>query len=74
MRLTRDFLVSDYAEVVTEESFPDKIVMNETHFKLHYHFKPGDRMDGVTLEMPLGALNQVNISRCEWLVPGLLLD
>jgi ATP-dependent helicase HrpA len=37
-----------------------------------YHFEPGTEDDGVTLTVPVAALNQVPAVRCEWLVPGLL--
>jgi ATP-dependent helicase HrpA len=39
-----------------------------------YLHEPGDARDGVTVDVPLFALNQVNEERCEWLVPGMLKD
>jgi ATP-dependent helicase HrpA len=41
---------------------------------LSYRFEPGHVMDGVTMTVPLAALNQIDERRCEWLVPGLLRD
>ncbi len=41
---------------------------------LTYHFEPGAVRDGVTLAVPLYALNQVSAPRCEWLVPGMLKE
>jgi ATP-dependent helicase HrpA len=41
-------------------------------YPLSYHFEPGTEDDGVTLTVPVAALNQVPAVRCEWLVPGLL--
>ncbi len=41
---------------------------------LDYHFDPGAADDGVTLTVPIHALNQVDAVRCEWLVPGMLKD
>jgi ATP-dependent helicase HrpA len=41
---------------------------------LTYHFEPGSLRDGVTLTVPLYALNQVDPVRCEWLVPGMLKE
>jgi ATP-dependent helicase HrpA len=38
---------------------------------LEYHHEPGSARDGVTLTVPLVALNQVDAARCDWLVPGL---
>jgi ATP-dependent helicase HrpA len=34
--------------------------------------EPGDAKDGVTVTVPIYALNQVSEERCEWLVPGML--
>jgi len=43
-------------------------------YKLEYRFVPGDDADGVTLQLPLAMLNALPSARCEWLVPGLLVD
>jgi ATP-dependent helicase HrpA len=37
-----------------------------------YLHDPGDPKDGVTVTVPIYALNQVSDERCEWLVPGML--
>uniref|UniRef100_UPI0025FD5E96 DUF3418 domain-containing protein n=1 Tax=Sphaerotilus sp. TaxID=2093942 RepID=UPI0025FD5E96 len=37
-----------------------------------YLHSPGDAKDGVTVTVPIYALNQVSEERCEWLVPGML--
>ena len=42
--------------------------------KLEYRFVPGDPADGVTLQIPLAFVNAVPAARCEWLVPGLLVE
>jgi ATP-dependent helicase HrpA len=41
---------------------------------LTYHFEPGSLRDGVTLSVPLFALNQLPRERAEWLVPGMLKE
>src|SRR5690606_29128808 len=41
---------------------------------LDYHFEPGSVRDGVTLTVPLFALNTIDPMRCEWLVPGMLKE
>jgi ATP-dependent helicase HrpA len=37
-----------------------------------YLHEPGDARDGLTVTVPIYALNQVSEERCEWLVPGML--
>jgi len=43
-------------------------------YKLEYRFVPGDDADGVTLQLPVALLNALPAARCQWLVPGLLVD
>ncbi len=43
-------------------------------YRLEYRFTPGEDADGVTMHVPLTLLNAVPAARCEWLVPGLLVD
>jgi ATP-dependent helicase HrpA len=72
--LTRDILMARQAKGITEEQFPDHLDMNGLRLPLSYRFEPGEPDDGVTLTVPLAALNQVNIHRTEWLVPGMLQE
>lgn len=41
---------------------------------LTYNFEPGSPKDGVTLAVPLFALNQIDPVRAEWLVPGMVKE
>ena len=41
---------------------------------LNYHFEPGSPRDGLTLAVPLYALNQLDAVRAEWLVPGMVKE
>ncbi len=61
-------------EQVTDDQFPDALDVNGIRFPLVYDFNPGHETDGVTLRIPLAALNQISEERCEWLVPGLLRE
>ena len=59
---------------VTTELFPKQMTVAGIEMGLSYHFEPGAVRDGVTLSVPLYALNQVSATRCEWLVPGMLKE
>ena len=72
--LNRDELMQHQAEHVTDDSFPDQMLVNRVPLTLEYHFEPGKAHDGVTQSIPLSLLNQTNADRYEWLVPGLLRD
>ncbi len=76
-----DFLLMKRQEVmrrdaseITAERFPDDIVMNGARFSFEYHFDPASKCDGITLLVPLVALNMVDAKRCDWLVPGMLYE
>jgi len=69
--LARTDLMRHEAAGITTAQFPHQIEMAGRGFTLEYHHEPGSPRDGVTLVVPLAALNQVDAARCDWLVPGL---
>ena len=56
------------------KAFPEFLQIAPQRYRLEYRFLPGDEADGVTLQLPLAMLNALPAARCEWLVPGLLVD
>ncbi|MFU1914289.1 ATP-dependent RNA helicase HrpA [Bordetella avium] len=74
LMLTRDELMRHEAAGVTTEVFPKQVEWQGVSMALDYHFEPGSPRDGVTLSLPLFALNQIDAQRCEWLVPGMLKE
>ncbi len=70
--LEREQLMRHEAAGITTERFPKALAMHGRQYALNYHFAPGANDDGVTLNLPLAALNQISAARCEWLVPGML--
>ena len=72
--LNRDELMRHEAAGVTTDLFPKKMNASGLELALTYHFEPGSVRDGVTLAVPLYALNQLSRERCEWLVPGMLKE
>jgi ATP-dependent helicase HrpA len=72
--LSREELMRHEAAGVTTDLFPKQWNVRGTPMALSYHFEPGSPRDGVTLTVPLFALNQVDPLRCEWLVPGMLKE
>ncbi|BBB26835.1 ATP-dependent RNA helicase HrpA [Amphritea japonica] len=67
-------LLQRSAEHVTGSNYPEQLVLNGAKLKLGYHFEPGAKDDGVTLQAPLVLLNQISEERLEWLVPGMLKE
>ncbi|MNM28980.1 ATP-dependent RNA helicase HrpB [compost metagenome] len=72
--LNRDELMRHEAAGVTTDLFPKTMSVTGLEMGLTYHFEPGSVRDGVTLSVPLYALNQLPRERCEWLVPGMLKE
>jgi ATP-dependent helicase HrpA len=72
--LNRDDLMRHEAAGITTDLFPKAMTVAGAEMGLSYHFEPGAVRDGVTLAVPLYALNQVPADRCEWLVPGMLKE
>ena len=74
LMLSREALLKKDTDGIDEARFPRLLRMRGVDFTLGYHFEPGAADDGVTLTVPLHALNQVDPDRCEWLVPGMLVQ
>jgi len=72
--LIREELMRHEAAGVTTELFPKAMNVSGIEMGLSYHFEPGSPRDGVTLTVPLFALNQIPSARPGWLVPGMLKE
>ncbi|SDJ67666.1 ATP-dependent RNA helicase HrpA [Microbulbifer yueqingensis] len=72
--IPRELLMQQSADHVGEAQFPDTLQAGGIEFPLGYHFEPGAVDDGVSIQVPVGALHQVPAARLSWLVPGLLRD
>jgi ATP-dependent helicase HrpA len=70
--LSREDLMQHGGETITPHAFPDNLFINGVALPLSYHFEPGHKRDGVTVDIPLALLNQLTPQPFEWLVPALL--
>ena len=64
-------LVNETADLVDETAYPDMWQEGPLTFPLAYQFEPGAAEDGVTVDVPVAALNQVDPAAFTWQVPGL---
>ena len=69
--LDRATLLAAAGPVSDAERFPDHLDLDGLQLPLTYRFSPGADDDGVTLTVPLAAVNQVDAKRLDWLVLGL---
>jgi len=74
LTLTEDLLVSDDADAVRVDDYPQVWVQNGITLPVTYQFEPGAAADGVTVHIPLDVLNQVDDDGFDWQVAGLRQD
>ena len=68
-----DMLTHDTADAVQETDFPTawQGAREGLSFPISYHFEPGSDDDGLTIDVPVATLNQVDDGDFSWNVPGL---
>jgi ATP-dependent helicase HrpA len=74
LQLSKEELMRHEAAGITTQSFPKTLRLGGVDCVCAYLHEPGDPRDGVSVTVPIFALNQVSEERCEWLVPGMLKD
>jgi ATP-dependent helicase HrpA len=74
LTFTPELLLAESATRVDPEDYPDTWHQGELALKLRYTFEPGSPTDGVTVEVPIAVLNQVDAEDFAWQVPGLRLE
>jgi ATP-dependent helicase HrpA len=62
------------AAEITEEQYPESLDVSGSQLPLKYRFAPEHPLDGLTLTVPLGLLNQLDTDRLSWLVPGMIRE
>ena len=68
---TEDMVRTVLAEEVDRGAYPDHVEAGGLTLPLSYAFEPGARTDGVTVDVPVAALHQVDPTPFTWQVPGL---
>ncbi len=68
---TPELLVTAAAQVVDRGAYPDHVDAGGLRLPLSYAFEPGHDTDGVTVDVPVAALHQVDPTPFTWQVPGL---
>ncbi|WP_461536369.1 ATP-dependent RNA helicase HrpA [Spongorhabdus nitratireducens] len=74
LHMNLEQLMREGAATGSQQQYPDHLTWQSLNFPLKYQFEPGQKDDGVTLEVPVGLLAQLPKNRLEWLVPGMLRD
>ncbi|SDD20161.1 ATP-dependent RNA helicase HrpA [Glycomyces harbinensis] len=67
-------LLGDRADGLAADSYPEVWTSEGADLELDYEFEPGSARDGVTVAVPLPALQQLDQDAFTWQVPGLRAD
>ncbi|MCE0767198.1 ATP-dependent RNA helicase HrpA [Pseudonocardia kujensis] len=68
---TLEMLETEAARGVDRAAYPDHVAAGGLTLPLSYAFEPGHHTDGVTVDVPVAALHQVDPTPFTWQVPGL---
>jgi ATP-dependent helicase HrpA len=68
---TEEMLRTAQASEVDRGAYPDHVEAGGLTLPLSYAFEPGASTDGVTVDVPVAALHQVDHTPFTWQVPGL---
>jgi ATP-dependent helicase HrpA len=68
---TPEMLETEAARGVDRSAYPDHVAAGGLTLPLSYAFEPGHHTDGVTVDVPVAALHQVDPTPFTWQVPGL---
>ena len=74
LHMTEADLLARSERAPSVEDFPNALELGQLNLALKYRFAPGQRDDGVSLQVPLGVVHHLNQDRLDWLVPGLLAN
>jgi ATP-dependent helicase HrpA len=74
LHIDRDALVRPDADELDAAAFPDRWRSTGLTMPLSYAFDPGTAADGVTVEVPLARLSDLDPAIFEWQIPGLRED
>ena len=72
--LSKEELMRHEAAGITTQAFPKTLRLGGVDCACAYLHEPGDPRDGLSVTVPIFALNQVSEDPIDWLVPGMLKD
>ncbi len=68
--LTHEILLGGRDAGIDHDAFPDHLTIRGIQLSLSYEFESTSPIDGITVDVPLAVLNQLDNDDFSWLVPG----
>ncbi len=65
------FLLNQEKSAINQIDYPDVWQQGNLTLPLSYHFEPGAIDDGISVHIPIGLLNQIDVLGFDWLIPAL---
>lgn len=72
VRMTWEGIVEGLDPNDAKSLFPDHLKIGESRLPISYRFEPGGERDGVSIQVPEMAVQQLDAATLDWLVPGLI--
>ena len=75
LSFSREEVLAKSPDEISAEQFPDALPLAGTKLPLDYHFDPSaqaQQADGISLDVPVELLGQLDESALDWLVPGFI--
>ena len=72
LRMKQSDLLNYDPDAAELDQFPDQLRLGDSSFDLSYDYAPGQKKDGVSVQIPAGASPVVPAADLGWVVPGLL--
>ena len=68
--LTLDDVLGDERKELSEKHYPDELTLGGVKLPLSYRFEPSADDDGISVQVPLPLLLQLDPEKMEWTIPG----
>ena len=69
-----DLLPAGDTDGFDRAQFPEQVALNNAALPLQYVYAPGEERDGVTVRVPLPAVDTLTAGQVQWMVPGLRVE
>tara|TARA_B100000212_G_scaffold215192_1_gene162723 strand:- start:28532 stop:32476 length:3945 start_codon:yes stop_codon:yes gene_type:complete len=72
LEMTESDLTPQSEDTIDLSAFPESVEFGNTALPIEYNYQPGEKGDGVTLNIPYSKADNLNSPLLDWLVPGHL--